>query len=60
MHNELLKLLNSITPLIKEEEELVKEYFKITKLTKGKYFLEEGNVNTHIGFINKVGKILCN
>lgn len=53
MHNELLKLFNSITPLIKEEEELVKEYFKITKLTKGKYFLEEGNVNTHIGFINK-------
>lgn len=53
MHTELLKLFNKIISLSKQEEELILTSFKVTTLAKGKYFLEAGNVNTHIGFINK-------
>lgn len=53
MHTELLKLFNSIVPLEAEEEELIKQSFKSTILDKGKFFLKSGQINSHIGFINK-------
>lgn len=53
IYTALLKIFNSIVPLKKEEEELIKSSFKPFKLAKGDYFLKYGEINKHIGFINK-------
>lgn len=53
MYDKLLKLFNQITPLSTEEEELIKSSFKPLFLKKGDYFLKYGEINHHIGFINK-------
>ena len=53
MHTPLLKLFNGIIPLEKKEEELILSSFKPYKLAKGAYFLEAGEVNKFIGYINK-------
>jgi CRP-like cAMP-binding protein len=53
MHSALLKIFNSIVPLKLEEEELIKTSFKPFKVSKGDYFLKFGEINKHIGFINK-------
>lgn len=42
----------------KEEEELILSSFKPYKLAKGAYFLEAGEVNKFIGYINK-GLLRC-
>ena len=53
MHSNLLKLLQALVDLDKEEEELIKSSFKPLSLSKNDYFLKEGEVNKHIGFLEK-------
>lgn len=53
MHSELLKLFKQITPLSTEEEKLIENVFKPFTLKKGEYFLKAGEINKHIGFLNK-------
>lgn len=53
MHSSLLKLFSQITELEKEELELIQASFKSFSLAKGGFFLKEGEVNKHIGFITK-------
>ncbi|MBE9464011.1 Crp/Fnr family transcriptional regulator [Dyadobacter subterraneus] len=40
-------------PLTNEEKEIVKSAFELKKLRKRQYFLEEGKVCTHTGFVFK-------
>jgi CRP-like cAMP-binding protein len=53
MHSELLTLLGEITELDKKEEELLKNSFKPFFLAKGSFFLKAGEVNRHVGFLQK-------
>lgn len=53
MHTTLISLLNQITHLDQKEADLVKHSFKPFTISKGNYFLKAGNINKHIGFINK-------
>lgn len=53
MHSELLTLLGKITTLDKKEEELLKNSFKPFFLAKGSFFLKAGEVNRHVGFLQK-------
>ena len=53
MHSNLLKLLQRIVDLDKEEEELIKSNFKPLSLSKHDYFLKAGEVNKYIGFLEK-------
>jgi CRP-like cAMP-binding protein len=53
MHSELLMLLGKITELDKKEEELIKNSFKPFFLAKGSFFLKAGEVNRHVGFLQK-------
>lgn len=53
MHSNLLKLLQRIIDLDKEEEELIKSSFKPLSLSKHDYFLKAGEVNKNIGFLEK-------
>lgn len=53
MHSELLMLLGKITELDKKEEELLKNSFKPFFLAKGSFFLKAGEVNRHVGFLQK-------
>jgi CRP-like cAMP-binding protein len=53
MHSELLTLLGKITALDKKEEELLINSFKPFFLAKGSFFLKAGEVNRHVGFLQK-------
>lgn len=53
MHSELLMLLGKITELDKKEEELLNNSFKPFFLAKGSFFLKAGEVNRHVGFLQK-------
>ena len=53
MHSNLLKLLQRIVDLDKEEEELIKSSFKPLSLSKHDYFLKADEVNKYIGFLEK-------
>jgi CRP-like cAMP-binding protein len=53
MHSSLLKLFGQITELEEKEIELIQASFKSFPLAKGSFFLKEGEVNRHIGFIKK-------
>jgi len=53
MHSNLLKLLQRIVDLDKEEEELIKSSFKPLSLSKYDYFLKTDEVNKYIGFLEK-------
>ena len=53
MYSGLLKTFNTIIPLNEAEENIIKNSFKLIHLSKGDFFLKAGEVNKHIGFINK-------
>ncbi len=54
MHNpELLNLLNNLVNLNHEEEELILNSFTSKTVLKGEFFLQEGHVCKHVGFIKK-------
>ena len=53
MHTNLLKLFSQITELNREEVELIKSSFKPFFLAKGTFFLRAGEVNKHVGFLQK-------
>lgn len=53
MYDDLLQLLNKIVLLSQAEQELICERFKAIKLPKGEYFLQEGDVSKHVGFLRK-------
>ena len=53
MQSNLLKLVNHIATLEQDELELIRNCFKPYLLTKGDFFLKAGEVNKHIGFIEK-------
>ena len=53
MYSKLLKLLNQITVLKEEEIKLVESSFKPLSLKKGDYFLQAGEINRHVGFLQK-------
>ena len=53
MHSTLLKQFSQITELDREEVELIKSSFKSFFLAKGTFFLKAGEVNKHVGFLQK-------
>lgn len=55
MHQQLINYINnhSTSPLTSEEEELIIAGFQYKKLRKKQYFLQEGDVCKHVGFITK-------
>ena len=53
MHQNLLNLLGQIIDLEKIEIELIKSSFKPLSLAKGAFFLKAGEVNKHVGFLEK-------
>ena len=53
MHSNLLTLIGQIAELEKDEIELIKSSFKPFFLAKGDFFLEDGEINRHIGFLCK-------
>lgn len=52
MYTFLLKALEQIVPLEKMEADLICDSFKPMILKKGEFFLKEGTINNHIGFLN--------
>lgn len=53
MHSHLLKLISLIAELDEKEEELIKSSFKPLDLDKGNFFLKTGDINRHVGFLQK-------
>ena len=53
MHSHLIKLISLIAKLDKKEEELIKSSFKPFNLDKGNFFLKTGDINRHVGFLQK-------
>ena len=53
MHSDLLKLFGQIAELDKKEVEPIKAGFKPFFLSKGSFFLKAGDVNKHVGFLQK-------
>jgi len=53
MYSNLIKLLSQFANLDENESELIKSSFMPHSLLKGEYFLKEGGVNKHVGFLHK-------
>ncbi|WP_020528872.1 Crp/Fnr family transcriptional regulator [Flexithrix dorotheae] len=53
MNSKLLSLLNELVKLNPEEEELITSSFTPLTLSKGDFFLREGNVCKYVGFLRK-------
>lgn len=53
MHQNLLNLLGQITELEKAEVALIESGFRRLSLAKGSFFLKAGEVNRHVGFLDK-------
>ncbi|KXX70850.1 Crp/Fnr family transcriptional regulator [Flammeovirga sp. SJP92] len=53
MYSELLPLFNKLVQLSPQEEELITSSFTTKTLSKGDFFLKEGNVCKYVGFIRK-------
>ena len=53
MYSNLIKILSQFANLDENESELIKSSFKPHSLLKGEYFLKEGEVNKHVGFLDK-------
>lgn len=53
MYSNLLEQLSHITELDEQEVDLIKSSFKPFFLAKGSFFLRAGEVNKHVGFLNK-------
>ena len=52
MYSKLIKILSQFANLDENETELIKSSFKTYSLIKGEYFLKEGEINKHVGFLN--------
>ena len=52
MYSKLIKILSQFANLDENETELIKSSFKTYSLLKGEYFLKEGEINKHVGFLN--------
>ena len=53
MYAHLLNLFSQIAELDPREIELIQSCFKPFSLDKGSFFLREGEINKHVGFINQ-------
>ena len=53
MHSNLLKQVGQIAELDNMEVELIKSSFKPLSISKGTFFLRAGEVNKHVGFLDK-------
>jgi CRP-like cAMP-binding protein len=55
MHQNLINYINqhAVSPLTSDEETLIIETFQPKKLRKKQYFLQEGDVCKHVGFVVK-------
>jgi len=53
MYSNLIKILSQFANLDENESQLIKSSFKPYSLSRGEYFLKEGEVNKHIGFLDK-------
>lgn len=53
MYSNLIKILGQFAHLDENESELIMSSFTPHTLLKGEYFLKEGEVNKHIGFLHK-------
>lgn len=53
MYSNLIKILSQFAHLDENESELIMSSFKPHTLLKGEYFLKEGEVSKHIGFLHK-------
>ena len=53
MYSNLIKILGQFAHLDENESELIMSSFTPHTLLKGEYFLKEGEVNKHIGFLDK-------
>ena len=53
MHSTLIKQLSQIAELDEKEVDLIKSSFKPFFLAKGTFFLRAGEVNKHVGYLQK-------
>jgi len=53
MYIDLIKVLSQFANLTDEETKLITSSFEPHTLLKGEYFLKEGEVNRHIGFLHR-------
>jgi CRP-like cAMP-binding protein len=53
MNSELLFLLNKLADLSSEEEKLIESSFTLQYLARGDFFLRQGAICKHVGFIKK-------
>ena len=53
MHESLIATIEYFVPLADTEKELIKQLFKVKTFARGDYFLKEGQICQHVGFIQK-------
>jgi CRP-like cAMP-binding protein len=53
MYSNLITILGQFANLDESESGLIKSSFKPYKMSKGDYFLKEGEISKHIGFLHK-------
>ena len=53
MYSKLINTLSQFAHLEENETELIKSSFIPYSLLKGEYFLKEGEINKHVGFLDK-------
>ncbi|MCS3798648.1 Crp/Fnr family transcriptional regulator [Niastella sp. OAS944] len=53
MHESLINRIQQFVPLSDTEKELIRQLFKVKTFARGEYFLKEGQICQHVGFIQK-------
>lgn len=53
MHQNLITTIQYFVPLSEDEQLLIRQLFKEKTFNKGDYFLKEGQICQHVGFIQK-------
>lgn len=53
MYESLINTIQHFVPLSDTEKELIQQLFKIKNFARGEYFLKEGQICQHVGFIQK-------
>ena len=53
MHESLIDTIQYFVPLADTEKELIRQLFKVRTFARGDYFLKEGQICQHVGFIQK-------
>lgn len=53
MHESLINTIQHFVPLSDTEKELIQQLFKVRTFARGEYFLKEGQICQHVGFIQK-------